>query len=100
VLSSHEQSRDVKISSFSLTFHGVVLFEDTTLELNYGRRYGMPASNIFKRAVLRHAMMAASIPTCCCSPAFVAGLMGTNGAGKTTLLSAIAGTKSTCLLEF
>eukprot|EP00730_Choanoeca_flexa_P006336 TRINITY_DN12137_c0_g3_i2.p1 TRINITY_DN12137_c0_g3~~TRINITY_DN12137_c0_g3_i2.p1 ORF type:complete len:609 (+),score=224.86 TRINITY_DN12137_c0_g3_i2:67-1893(+) len=45
VLASHEQSRDVKIISFSLTFHGVVLFEDTTLELNYGRRYGLMGTN-------------------------------------------------------
>eukprot|EP00045_Choanoeca_perplexa_P007854 m.72300 g.72300 ORF g.72300 m.72300 type:complete len:612 (+) comp14249_c0_seq2:119-1954(+) len=45
VLSSHEQSRDVKITSFSLTFHGIVLFEDTTLELNYGRRYGLMGTN-------------------------------------------------------
>ena len=47
VLASHEMSRDVKITSFSLTFHGMVLFEDTTLELNYGRRYGKGLSKRF-----------------------------------------------------
>jgi len=41
VLSSLESSRDAKISSVSLVFHGRVLIQDTTLELNYGRRYGL-----------------------------------------------------------
>jgi ATP-binding cassette subfamily F protein 2 len=41
VLASLEQSRDVKIISASLVFHGKVLFNDTTLEINYGRRYGL-----------------------------------------------------------
>lgn len=40
VLSSLKQSRDVKITSASLTFHGRVLMTDTILELTYGRRYG------------------------------------------------------------
>lgn len=37
VLTSHPQSRDVHFESFSLLFHGHVLLQDTTLELNYGR---------------------------------------------------------------
>uniref|UniRef100_A0A093UZL0 ABC transporter ATP-binding protein ARB1 n=1 Tax=Talaromyces marneffei PM1 TaxID=1077442 RepID=A0A093UZL0_TALMA len=41
VLSSMASSRDVKITSASLVFHGKVLFTDTTLELNYARRYGL-----------------------------------------------------------
>ena len=45
VLSSLEASRDVKITSASLVFHGKVLFNDTTLELNYGRRYGLLGEN-------------------------------------------------------
>lgn len=45
VLASLAQSRDVKISATSLVFHGKVLITDTTLELNYGRRYGLLGEN-------------------------------------------------------
>lgn len=45
VLASLEASRDVKITSASLVFHGRVLFNDTTLEVNYGRRYGLLGEN-------------------------------------------------------
>ena len=41
VLESLETSRDIKLSSVSLLFHGKVLIQDSTLELNYGRRYGL-----------------------------------------------------------
>ena len=45
VLASLAASRDVKINSASLVFHGKVLITDTTLELNYGRRYGLLGEN-------------------------------------------------------
>ncbi|KAI9673251.1 MAG: ABC transporter ATP-binding protein arb1 [Trizodia sp. TS-e1964] len=45
VLASLASSRDVKINSVSLVFHGKVLVTDTTLELNYGRRYGLLGEN-------------------------------------------------------
>jgi ATP-binding cassette subfamily F protein 2 len=45
VLSSLVSSRDAKISSVSLVFHGRVLIQDATLELNYGRRYGLLGEN-------------------------------------------------------
>ena len=45
VLASLSASRDVKINSTSLVFHGKVLITDTTLELNYGRRYGLLGEN-------------------------------------------------------
>ncbi|KAJ9627220.1 ABC transporter ATP-binding protein arb1 [Taxawa tesnikishii (nom. ined.)] len=45
VLSSLQQSRDVKITSASLTFHGKVLFNDSTIEVSYGRRYGLLGEN-------------------------------------------------------
>src|ERR1700712_2409979 len=45
VLSSLEASKDVKITSASLVFHGKVLFNDTTLEVSYGRRYGLLGEN-------------------------------------------------------
>lgn len=45
VLASLSASRDVKITSASLVFHGKVLFNDTTIEINYGRRYGLLGEN-------------------------------------------------------
>jgi ATP-binding cassette subfamily F protein 2 len=48
VLASLAASRDVKITSASLVFHGKVLFNDTTLEVTYGRRYGLLGENGWK----------------------------------------------------
>ncbi|KAM0013880.1 putative ABC transporter, AAA+ ATPase domain, P-loop containing nucleoside triphosphate hydrolase [Helianthus debilis subsp. tardiflorus] len=45
VLCSHPLSRDIRIESLSLTFHGHDLLVDTELELNYGRRYGLLGLN-------------------------------------------------------
>lgn len=45
VLASIPSSRDPKITSASLVFHGKVLFNDTTIELNFGRRYGLLGEN-------------------------------------------------------
>lgn len=45
VLDSLQTSRDIKISSVSLLFHGRVLIQDSVLELNYGRRYGLLGEN-------------------------------------------------------
>ncbi|XP_022085059.1 ATP-binding cassette sub-family F member 2-like [Acanthaster planci] len=45
VLSSHPSSRDLKIDNYSLTFHGVELFQDTRVELTCGRRYGLIGLN-------------------------------------------------------
>ena len=40
VLCSHPLSRDIRIESLSVTFHGHDLIVDSELELNYGSRYG------------------------------------------------------------
>ena len=45
VLESDPRSRDVKIGTFSLNLHGRLLVEDTTIELNYGHRYGLLGRN-------------------------------------------------------
>jgi ATP-binding cassette, subfamily F, member 2 len=45
VLASLEASRDVKITSASLVFHGKVLFSDANIEINFGRRYGLNGEN-------------------------------------------------------
>jgi ATP-binding cassette subfamily F protein 2 len=45
VIASYPLSRDVKIDAFSLSLHGTVLVDDTTLDLNFGRRYGLIGLN-------------------------------------------------------
>lgn len=45
VYTSQERSRDIKIDSFSLNFHGRVLIDNASIELNFGRRYGLIGSN-------------------------------------------------------
>jgi len=45
VLTSHPMSRDIKFETFSLAANGIELLVDTTLELNYGRRYGLLGLN-------------------------------------------------------
>jgi ATP-binding cassette, subfamily F, member 2 len=56
VLASLAASRDVKITSASLVFHGRVLITDTTLELNYGRRYGLLGENGCGKSTLLKAI--------------------------------------------
>jgi ATP-binding cassette subfamily F protein 2 len=56
VLSSLPASRDVKITSASLTFHGKVLFNDTTMEVTYGRRYGLLGENGCGKSTLLKAI--------------------------------------------
>ncbi|XP_047482406.1 ATP-binding cassette sub-family F member 2-like [Penaeus chinensis] len=45
VLGIHSRARDVKIDNFSITFHGSEMLQDTKLELNCGRRYGLIGEN-------------------------------------------------------
>ncbi|KAL9244337.1 hypothetical protein vseg_018124 [Gypsophila vaccaria] len=45
ILCSHPLSRDIRIESLSVTFHGHDLIVDSMLELNYGRRYGLLGLN-------------------------------------------------------
>lgn len=44
-LAIHPRARDVKFDNFSITFHGNELIQDTRLELNCGRRYGLIGLN-------------------------------------------------------
>ncbi|KAK3652414.1 ABC transporter ATP-binding protein arb1 [Elasticomyces elasticus] len=62
VLASLEASRDVKVTSASLTFHGKVLFNDTTLEVNYGRRYGLLGENGCGKSTLLKAIATREYP--------------------------------------
>lgn len=56
VLASLKQSRDVKLSSVSLVFHGRVLITDTVMELTYGRRYGLLGENGCGKSTLLKAI--------------------------------------------
>ena len=56
VLASQEANRDVKITSASLVFHGKVLIQDSTIEVNAGRRYGLLGENGCGKSTLLKAI--------------------------------------------
>lgn len=62
VLSSMASSRDAKVTSASLVFHGKVLFNDSTLEVNYGRRYGLLGENGCGKSTLLKAIAQREFP--------------------------------------
>jgi ATP-binding cassette subfamily F protein 2 len=62
VLASHPLSRDVKIEQFGLIFHGTPLLNEATLELNYGRRYGLLGSNGCGKTTLLRTIASREIP--------------------------------------
>ncbi len=57
-LASQPNSRDLKISEFSITTYGRNLVQDTTLELNFGRRYGLIGQNGSGKSTLLAAIAA------------------------------------------
>ncbi|KAJ8427715.1 hypothetical protein Cgig2_025114 [Carnegiea gigantea] len=62
VLCSHPLSRDVRIESLSVTFHGHDLIVDSMLELNYGRRYGLVGLNGCGKSTLLTAIGCRELP--------------------------------------
>lgn len=62
VLASIPSSRDVKVGAVSLVFHGKVLVQDTTFELNYGRRYGLLGENGCGKSTLLKSVAAREYP--------------------------------------
>ncbi|XP_042035135.1 ABC transporter F family member 1-like [Salvia splendens] len=62
VLCSHPLSRDIRIESLSLTFHGHDLIVDSELELNYGRRYGLLGLNGCGKSTLLASIGARELP--------------------------------------
>ncbi|KAG9253059.1 P-loop containing nucleoside triphosphate hydrolase protein [Emericellopsis atlantica] len=62
VLSSVASSKDVKITSASLVFHGRVLITDSTMELSFGRRYGLLGENGCGKSTLLKAIAAREYP--------------------------------------
>lgn len=45
VLVSDAKGRDIKIDSYTLSFHGRLLIEGAEISLNYGQRYGLLGEN-------------------------------------------------------
>ncbi|KAL0709923.1 hypothetical protein Bca4012_016901 [Brassica carinata] len=62
ILCSHPQSRDIRIESLSVTFHGHDLVVDSMLELNYGRRYGLLGLNGCGKSTLLTAIGLRELP--------------------------------------
>jgi len=62
VLASHPRGLDVHITNFSLTFYGVELFSDATIELNHGRRYGLIGPNGCGKSTLLECLAAREVP--------------------------------------
>ncbi|CRK28922.1 hypothetical protein BN1708_015388 [Verticillium longisporum] len=62
VLASTQTSKDVKITSTSLVFHGRQLIQDSTMELSYGRRYGLLGENGCGKSTLLKAIAAREFP--------------------------------------
>ncbi|KAJ6739601.1 ATP-BINDING TRANSPORT PROTEIN-RELATED [Salix koriyanagi] len=62
VLCSHPLSRDIRIESLSVTFHGHDLIVDSDLELNYGRRYGLLGLNGCGKSTLLAAIGCRELP--------------------------------------
>ncbi|KAI9227784.1 MAG: P-loop containing nucleoside triphosphate hydrolase protein [Piptocephalis tieghemiana] len=62
VLTSEERSKDIKIESFSLSFHGRVLINNATLELNFGRRYGLLGANGSGKSTFLESLAARDVP--------------------------------------
>ena len=42
---SDVKGRDIKIDSYTLSFHGRLLIEGAEISLNYGQRYGLLGEN-------------------------------------------------------
>lgn len=56
------KSRDIKIVSFSVSYYGRPLVQETDLELNYGRRYGLIGSNGSGKSTILGAIADREIP--------------------------------------
>jgi len=56
------KARDIHIVSFSLTYYGKHLVQETNLELNYGRRYGLIGSNGSGKSTILASIAEREIP--------------------------------------
>jgi ATP-binding cassette subfamily F protein 2 len=61
-LASRPDSTDLKVDQFSVTTFGKQLVQDTVLELNYGRRYGLIGQNGSGKSTILAAIAAREVP--------------------------------------
>jgi ATP-binding cassette subfamily F protein 2 len=61
-LDSQALSRDIKIGKFGVSLNGVELVQDTTLELNYGRRYGLIGLNGCGKSTMMKVIAGRQVP--------------------------------------
>lgn len=62
VLCTQPLARDIKFENFSLQCFGTELITNTTLELNYGRRYGLLGSNGCGKTTFLKSLAARDLP--------------------------------------
>lgn len=62
VLASEKRARDIKITGFSLNLFGRNLVEDTTIELNWGQRYGLIGRNGCGKSTLLKCLAEREVP--------------------------------------
>ncbi|BFZ58974.1 ABC transporter ATP-binding protein arb1 [Savitreella phatthalungensis] len=62
VLTSLPLSRDIKIEQYTLSFHGRLLIEDATIELNWGQRYGLLGANGSGKSTFLNSLFARDVP--------------------------------------
>ncbi|KAF8939461.1 P-loop containing nucleoside triphosphate hydrolase protein [Dissophora ornata] len=62
ILTSQPLSRDIKIESFSLSFHGRELISNTDIDFNFGRRYGLIGANGSGKSTFLECLAAREVP--------------------------------------
>ena len=62
VLTSEKNSRDIKIELYSLRFFSQILINESTIELNYGRRYGLIGPNGSGKSTFLQSLYAREAP--------------------------------------
>ena len=62
MLVSDPKGRDIKIDSYTLSFHGRLLIEGAEIALNYGQRYGLLGENGCGKSTLLKAIATREFP--------------------------------------
>ncbi|KAJ3195015.1 hypothetical protein HK101_001343 [Irineochytrium annulatum] len=62
VLTSQKDSRDIKVEQYSLMYFSQILLNETTLEFNFGRRYGLIGPNGCGKSTFLKSLAAREIP--------------------------------------
>jgi len=62
VLASRVQSRDVRFEQVNMSIHGKELIQDTTVQINFGRRYGLIGANGSGKTTFLAALACRELP--------------------------------------